>query len=123
MLPTIGYHVVESVFGLSLPGVAHNNLANLLWDAGRHDEAIEHCQATLRIKPDLWEAYANFCIAFNLANRSGDAVATVQRAIELASSKGREATATQFEDWLTHYQTELRRSEEAAAQPPSPSTQ
>ena len=39
--------------------MAHNNLAHLLLDAGRTDEAARHYEETLRLKPDSAKAHTN----------------------------------------------------------------
>lgn len=100
----------------------HNKLADVLRQSGRHGEAIEHYQAAVRLQPDLFQAYENLAKSFSAVDRSQEAVATAQHAIEVARSAQQEAAAAQIEDWLTHYQLELRRGRDADSptQPPPP---
>jgi hypothetical protein len=51
-------------------------------------------------------------------NRSPEAVANLQRSIEIARSNGQKAEASELEEWLKHYQIELQR--ESAPYSPSP---
>ena len=46
----------------------HNNLGNLLTDQKRFDEAIEHFQDALRVRPDYADAHLNLGVALRAWN-------------------------------------------------------
>jgi tetratricopeptide (TPR) repeat protein len=98
----------------------HSYLGDVLLKTGRPQQAIEHYQAALRLDPNFVQAYANLARALSLLDRAEDAIATAQRGIEVCHSKGRKEEAEKIEQWLTHYQVELRRTSDAASPPKSP---
>lgn len=98
----------------------HNALADLLRQAGRPQQAIEHYQASVRLQPDFLEAYANLAPLLAQSDKSKEAIAAAEKAIELSRSSGQQAVAEQLEEWLKHYQTELRRAGDAEPSNPPP---
>jgi tetratricopeptide (TPR) repeat protein len=63
--------------------MAHNNLAALLTEAGRHDEAIGHLRHALRLNPNYPNAHNNLGNALRRSGRVQDAIQHYQRAVEL----------------------------------------
>jgi tetratricopeptide (TPR) repeat protein len=63
--------------------MAHNNLANLLRDAGRLDEAADHYLQALAVKPDFAMAASNLGIVRKLQGRLDEAAACYEQAIRL----------------------------------------
>jgi tetratricopeptide (TPR) repeat protein len=102
----------------------HLNLANMLSGKGEPSKAIEHYQTALRLQPQFVPAYANLAKALAVAGRSQDAITTAQRGIEVARSSGQKVDAEKIEEWLIHYQIELKRDSTADPQSqPTPSAQ
>jgi tetratricopeptide (TPR) repeat protein len=66
--------------------LAHNNLAQALTDAGRPEEAIEQCNAALRLKPDFADAYCNLGVALAACGRVEAAIHQYQESIRLKSA-------------------------------------
>ncbi|HEY2882004.1 MAG TPA: tetratricopeptide repeat protein, partial [Pirellulales bacterium] len=66
--------------------LAHNNLGNVLLQAGKIDEAIAHYQQAVAIKPDYAEAHANWGTALAAADRFDEAIEHFQKAINLKQS-------------------------------------
>ena len=99
---------------------AHNNLGAILREMDHLPPAIEHFQAAVRIRPGFVQAHANLVLALNSADRPKEAVAAAQAGIEAARSTSQQAAAEQLEEWLKHYQAELRRGNEAAPTSQSP---
>ena len=95
---------------------AHNNLGATLAGSGRTTEAIGHFEQALSLEPDV-EGCANLAFAYALVQRCDDAIATAQRAVELARSQGKTALATELEAWLSSYRDRAR---EAVSQPVRP---
>jgi tetratricopeptide (TPR) repeat protein len=56
--------------------LAHNNLGNLLWRAGRPQEAVGHYEAALRLKPDFLESIINLA---DVLMQQGDLPAAAER--------------------------------------------
>ena len=73
--------------------------------SGRTEEAIEHFQYVLRLKPDFTEAYFNLALLYAMMHKSSDAIETGQKALELAQSKNQAALAKKIEDWLNNYRS------------------
>jgi tetratricopeptide (TPR) repeat protein len=63
--------------------MAHNNIAALLIDDNRLDEAAEHAQAALAIRPNYPEAYVNLGNISLKRERLDEAVAFYERALEI----------------------------------------
>jgi tetratricopeptide (TPR) repeat protein len=62
---------------------ARNNLALLLLDQGRHDEAIEHFGALLAIKPDAPDVLSNLALALTAQGKPDEAILECRRALEI----------------------------------------
>jgi tetratricopeptide (TPR) repeat protein len=102
---------------------AQYKLALALTQTGKPDQAIEHYEAAIRSKPDDLQSYASLAQTLALLNRSKEAIETAQKGIELARAAGKQDELKQFEAWLKHYQTELRRAADAAPPQPAPPSQ
>jgi tetratricopeptide (TPR) repeat protein len=105
--------------GANQPDV-HNSLGDSYRKSGKTGQAIEHYEAAVRLKPDFMPACANLAQTLALVNRSQEAIAVSEKAIEIARSSGQQEALEQFEDWLKHYRTELRRAEGGAPSDSSP---
>jgi tetratricopeptide (TPR) repeat protein len=102
----------------------HINLADILSESGQPGKAIEHYQTALRLQPEFVPAYINLAKTLAALGRSQDAIATARRGIEVARSSGQKVDAEKIEEWLMHYQTELKRNSTADPQSQSaPSAQ
>jgi tetratricopeptide (TPR) repeat protein len=88
----------------------HNQLGVMLNKNQQNDSALEHFQTAVKLDPKFAEAYANLALSLAFANRPTEAMATSQRGIEVARSTGQHDVAKLAEEWLTHYQEELRRA-------------
>jgi protein O-mannosyl-transferase len=99
----------------------HFNLAEAFRHVGRTNDAIAHYQAAMRLKPDDVQAAMNLAQILTEVNRSPDALATAEKALDVARRSGQADAAKQIEDWLHHFQAELRGSQnsnnKAAPQP------
>jgi tetratricopeptide (TPR) repeat protein len=100
---------------------ARYKLAFALTETGHPDQAIEHFEASMKLQPKNLQIYAGLAQAFAALHRSEEAVATARQGIEVARAANDENGLNQFEDWLKHYQTELRRAAETASPPSTPS--
>lgn len=72
---------------------------------GRPEEAVQQFKQALRLKPDDIIAYNNLAESYAKMHLSSEAVASAQKAIELARSQGQTALLKQIEDWLKSYRT------------------
>lgn len=82
---------------------AHKYLAHALLQADRPEEAIDQYFQVLRLQPDDAATYASVLNVYPALNRPADAMATAQKALDLARSGGQAALAEQIEAWLTSY--------------------
>lgn len=98
----------------------HNNLGDSYRKSGDTTRAIEQYEIAVRLNPSFMLGYANLAQTLALVDRSKDALAVSEKAMEVARSTGQQEALEQFEEWLKHYQTELRRAAEAASLPQSP---
>lgn len=99
----------------------HASLADVLRKSGQTKQAIEHYQIALRLKPDDASTYAGLAQALAQLDRSKEAIAAAEKAIAFSRSSGQPAIAEQAEEWLKHYQTELRRAADATPSNPTQS--
>src|SRR5262249_38183436 len=86
---------------------AQSSLGFALQKSGRVQEAVEPFEAALRLSP-IVPSYANLAQAYRLANRPKEAIATAQKAIDLASANKHPETIVQIQEWLKQYQAELK---------------
>jgi tetratricopeptide (TPR) repeat protein len=63
--------------------LAHHNLAIILVDGGRPDEALSHIERTLALRPDYAEGLNNLGNCLRQLGRPGEALAPLERAIQL----------------------------------------
>ncbi|MBI2825335.1 MAG: tetratricopeptide repeat protein [Planctomycetia bacterium] len=78
---------------------AHMNLGSALASIGRIEDAIAHFERAVALKPD-GVALANLAFAYAMAQRDAEAIATAERALELARSEGDASLAAQLEAWM-----------------------
>ncbi len=71
--------------------IAHNNLAQVLSQSGRFDEAIAECQKALKIKPDFAAAHNNLGSALLQNKQSGDGARGQDGAVDEAIEHYRKA--------------------------------
>jgi len=90
-----------------------SGLGDALRQTGEYSKAIEHYQTAIQLKSDFMPAYTNLAQAYNLADRSQDAIATAEKGIEVAHATGQQAASDQLDQWLTHYKIELERAHDA----------
>jgi protein O-mannosyl-transferase len=82
------YADVESLYRATIAGnpeswMAHNNLAGALIARGAVDEAVEHVEKALALKPDYAEARNNLGLALASRGRLDEALAQYRKALEL----------------------------------------
>ena len=63
--------------------LAHHSLGNWLANQGRDAEAVEHYQATVRIKPDDFQAYNNLGLMLSHLGQQEDGFANFDRALAI----------------------------------------
>jgi len=63
--------------------VIHCNYGSYLNEGGRHEEAIEHCQKALQLKPDYADAHNNFGVMMIQNGKLEDAIEHFQKALQL----------------------------------------
>jgi len=63
--------------------MAHDNLGYTLTQAGKLDEAMEHFERALRIRPDYPEAHNNLGVALTRAGRTQEAISHFEQALRL----------------------------------------
>jgi Tfp pilus assembly protein PilF len=86
---------------------AHTNLGILLANLGFNDKAIRHFEEALRLKPEV-ATYTNLAVAYSRSQRSADAIAMGEKALELARAEGQAALAAQLEAALALYREQLK---------------
>lgn len=83
----------------------YNGLGTALLKMAQPEQSVEYFEQALRFKPDFPLACANLAAAFALTNRPAEAVATAQKAVELARLQGQTEFAVQIEDWLRSFRS------------------
>lgn len=99
----------------------HTNLANVLRQSGQIKAAIEQYRLAVKLKADDLHAYASLAESLAALDQSQEAIATAEKAIEIARSTGQVAAVGEFDEWLKHYRIELQRAAETSSSPPQPS--
>lgn len=64
--------------------IAHNNLANLLFDRGQADLPVGHYAEALRLRPDYPEAQHNLGVALARSGKTDEAIEHYRQALRLA---------------------------------------
>jgi protein O-mannosyl-transferase len=98
----------------------HTNLGDVLRQFGRHKEAIDHYRSAVQLDPGYLEAYAHLAQSLAASNQSQDAIATAEKAAEVARAAGRNDAVGEFEAWLKRYRTELDLKSPAQKGPQTP---
>jgi tetratricopeptide (TPR) repeat protein len=101
----------------------HNNLGDAYRKSSDTARAIEQYEIAVKLNPSFMLGYANLAQTLAMVDRSKEALAISDKAMEAARLTGQQEALEQFEEWLKHYQTELRRAAEAASPPQSPKAQ
>ena len=96
---------------------AHLNLGIALSKVGQLQDGIEEFKKTIAINPDSINAYTNMTKAYVMLQRPADAIASAEKALELARAQGNTAIAGDITEWLKSY-----RSEQADSSASSPQT-
>ncbi len=68
--------------------MAHNNLASLLHEAGRDDEAMAHYEAALQAKPDSDKAHTNLGVILRARHQLSAAIGHFEAALRLMPDEG-----------------------------------
>ncbi len=79
---------------------AHNNLAALLARSGRPAEAIPHFEQAVRLWPDRVEIRMNLAVAYASVRNFTEAIATAERARDIARSAGQAELVQNIETWI-----------------------
>jgi tetratricopeptide (TPR) repeat protein len=91
-------------------GDIHNNLGDAFRQVGQLQKATEHYRAAMKFAPDNAAVYASLAQTLAMLNRCDEALAIAGQGIEVARRGGQQSMAEQIEEWLNHYQIELRRA-------------
>jgi len=75
---------------------AHTNMANLLDESGRGEEAIAHYREAIRLDPTHVLARVNLAVTLARAGRLGEAIAELEAALRL--DPGNEAARKMLEE-------------------------
>ncbi|MBP8129568.1 MAG: tetratricopeptide repeat protein [Candidatus Hydrogenedentes bacterium] len=94
---------------------AHNDIALILWKAGRVDEALTHFEAALRAHPGFALAHSNLADLLGSVGRLDEAIEHFRQAAAHAPKNGEYAfglarvlaAAGRIEDAITQYQTAI----------------
>jgi tetratricopeptide (TPR) repeat protein len=86
---------------------AHDNLGSALLRAGRLPEAIERFQHAVRLNPQALDVYGHLADAQAKAHRPDEAIATAERALQLAAANGDQGTAAKIEAQLAAFRAGL----------------
>ncbi|HEY1601897.1 MAG TPA: tetratricopeptide repeat protein [Pirellulales bacterium] len=85
---------------------AHSNLGIALFAADRTAAGLEQFEAAAQLKPEP-TAFANLATAYAQLGRSEDAIASAQKAANMARAQGQFSLAAQMDDWLRDYRRRL----------------
>ncbi|MBN2579556.1 MAG: tetratricopeptide repeat protein [Pirellulales bacterium] len=83
---------------------AHNKLGLAYQAQGQYQEAIRQYQHAIRLSPDYLDAYKNLTFTYAQLHYPADAVATAQKALDIARRRGKHNLADQIESWLKTHQ-------------------
>ncbi len=81
--------------------LARTNFGNVLVQSGKPPEAIDQYQQALRSEPRRADAWIGLASAYSQLNRSEDAAAAAQEALDLARSQGQTVLVQRIEEWIT----------------------
>jgi tetratricopeptide (TPR) repeat protein len=96
---------------------AYDNLGSALARAGRLNEAIENFQHALKLNPQALDVYGHLADAQVSADQPDEAIATVERALELARQSGAHSTAEKIDARLAAYRASLSDAENVKKSP------
>jgi tetratricopeptide (TPR) repeat protein len=82
---------------------SHYNLAMALVLNGQPGEAADQFELAVRLKPEYAEAWANLATARARQERSSDAIAAAEKALELARAQNNRVLEQQLQSWLKAY--------------------
>ncbi len=85
--------------------------------AGRIQEAIDQFKQTLQLEPNRLPTYRSLALAYAQLQHPAEAIATAQKALDLARSTGQTPLAEQIENWLTKYRDQPTKPDSAAPPP------
>lgn len=85
---THAYESAEALWNHTLSSnpnawMAHNNLGNIHFHNGRHEQAIAYFKEALRLRPTLETAHSNMSLAYQGLNQWEEAERLARRAVEL----------------------------------------
>lgn len=75
---------------------AHNNLCAGYVMSGRFSDALEHCNKSLSLKPNNWQAYSNRAVLYALTGRLDKAAADIASAKRINPEARRVREAEEF---------------------------
>lgn len=84
---------------------SHYNLADALLHVGHPQEAIEQFQQALRYDPTDIDALIGLASSYEALHRSAEAIATGEKALELARAQRQTELAEKIAGWLTLYRS------------------
>jgi protein O-mannosyl-transferase len=79
---------------------AHFYLAQSLAKNHQWNEAIEHYQEAIRLRPDYMQACNELALLYAALGLRQEAIATAEKALEIAKSTGNQELQRQIEDWI-----------------------
>ena len=88
---------------------AHCNWGLELAKVGQFNDAISHYQQAIQIRPTYVEAWANMGLANAALDRSAEAIACAEKAVEFARQQHQTVLAEQVQSWLTNYRAKQAR--------------
>ncbi len=85
---------------------AHLNLGVALSKIGQLQDGIKQFEETLRLNPDSVSAYTNLTKAYVLLERPAEALASAEKALELAQAQGKTAEASEITAWIASHRSQ-----------------